>query len=153
MDIKQQEIRDSNDRYLDRKEQEREAVMQSADQVKGAIQIQNYANADFAVDEEYAIDMLLFDTLLVHLVDGDLDGKTQGGIYVPNGISDRKVWRTGKVILAGVGSRHIKEGDYVIFPSDKGIITKSVNIEGHGVLRDCMFIAEDRIFARAAKKG
>jgi co-chaperonin GroES (HSP10) len=129
----------------------KDKVMMHADAVKGAIQIENYANADFSVDSEYVIDALLYDTILLQLVDGDLNSKMSNGIFIPTDVTNRKVWRTGKVIMAGSRCNLIKEGDYVVFPSDKGIITKSITIDGYGTLRDCMFIAEDRIFARAKR--
>lgn len=135
----------------EQRKHEADSVMQNADQVKGAIQIEQYAGADFSIDNNFEIDKLLFDTLLIHFEDGDSSHKNVGGILVPTEAIQKKVWRHGKVILAGERCRTIKAGDYVIFPNDKGINTKSIRVEGHGILKDCTFLAEDRCFARCKK--
>lgn len=130
------------------KENEREATMQAANENKGAIEIERYAGADFTVDTEFQISKMPFDTLLVHFEDGDADAKLKGGIFVPLGAQDQaKVWRTGKVLMAGTGCKLVQEGDYVTFPNDKGINAKAINVKGMGVVNHCIFIAEDRIFA------
>lgn len=136
-----------NEQIREINEQEREATMQIANDNKGAIEIERYAGADFDVDTDFQIVAMPFDTLLVHFEDGDADNKMKGGIFVPTGASNAKVWRTGKVLMAGTGCKLVKTGDYVTFPNDKGINAKAVNVKGVGIIKHCIFIAEDRIFA------
>jgi len=134
------------------KEQDREQAMQDANINKGAIEIERYAGADFNVDMDFQITKMPFDTLLVHCEDGDADSKLKDGIFVPLGAQETaKVWRTGKVLMAGTGGKLVQEGDYVTFPNDKGINAKAINVKGMGVVKHCIFIAEDRIFAISEK--
>lgn len=143
---------DQEKRILDAKEKEREQVMQLANKNKGMIEVDRYAGAKWDVDTDYAVSELLFDTLLVHFEDGDEDHKKKGGIYVPAGLTEgSKMWRTGKVLIAGNGALSVKVGDYVVFPGDKGINAKAVNIKGVGIVPHCIFIAEDRIFGICEK--
>lgn len=141
----------SDERLEELKLKEREQVMQVANQNKGMVEIERYAGADFDVDTEFQITKMPFDTLLVHFEDGDADNKIKGGLYVPTGATNAKVWRTGKVLMAGTGCKLVQEGDYVTFPNDKGINAKAVNVKGMGVVKHCIFIAEDRIFAISEK--
>jgi co-chaperonin GroES (HSP10) len=140
-----------NERIQELKEKERESTLQTANQNKGVIEIERYAGANFDVDTAFQITKMPFDTLLVHFEDGDADGKLKGGIYVPNGATDSKVWRTGKVLMVGTGCKLVQEGDYVTFPNDKGINAKAINVKGMGIVQHCIFIAEDRIFAISEK--
>lgn len=140
-----------NERQLEQKEKIREETMQRADQVKGAIQIEQYAGADFEVDTEFAINGVFFDTILVQFEDGDADHKKKGGIFVPTMVSDKKVWRTGRVVMIGDRVTRVNVGDYVFFPNDKGINAKAVNIKGVGIVNHCVFIAEDRLFGKAER--
>lgn len=141
-----------NEKIQELKEKERESTMQFANQNKGAIEIERYAGANFNVDTEFQITKMPFDTLLVHFEDGDADAKLKGGIFVPLGAQEQsKVWRTGRVLMAGTGCKLVQKGDYVTFPNDKGINAKAVNVKGMGVVNHCIFIAEDRIFAISEK--
>lgn len=140
-------MNDTEKRVNEAKEKERESTMQFANENKGMIEIEKYAGADFNVDTEFEIVAMPFDTLLVHFEDGDADNKMKDGIFVPTGATQGKVWRTGKVLMAGVGCKLVKAGDYVTFPNDKGINAKAVNVADVGVIEHCIFIAEDRIFA------
>jgi co-chaperonin GroES (HSP10) len=117
------------------------------DEVRGAIQVDKYAGADFEIDSGFCVSQLMFDTLLVEYADGSSDEKVIGGIVVPMGANDKKVWRVGKVIKAGEQCRVVKEGDYVTFPNDKGIETKSVNVKEYGTIKEAIFLDEKRIFA------
>jgi co-chaperonin GroES (HSP10) len=51
------------------------------------------------------------------------------------------VWRVGKVILAGPNCKTVKEGDYIVFPNDKGIQAANIND-----LKNIVFLSENRIF-------
>lgn len=136
-----------DERTQELKLRELESTLQTANKNKGSIEIERYAGANFDVDTNFQITKMPFDTLLVHFEDGDADGKLKGGIYVPNGATDTKVWRTGKVLMAGAGCQLVQDGDYVTFPNDKGINAKAINVKGMGIVNHCIFIAEDRIFA------
>ena len=138
-------------RQQELKQKEIDSTMQVADQVKGNIQVDQYAGADFSIGTEFEVDLLPFDTLLLQYEDGDLDMVQKGGIFLPTEVATAKVWRTAKVVLAGETCRWIKEGDFVVFPNDKGIVTKSINVAGKGALKNCIFLAEDRVFAKARK--
>jgi len=141
----------SEDRINELREKERESTMQVANKNKGIIEIERYSGANWDVDTDYQIAKMPFDTLLVHFEDGDADGKKMGSLYIPTGATDIKVWRTGKVLMAGTGCTLVKEGDYVTFPNDKGINAKAINVKGMGIVHHCIFIAEDRIFAISEK--
>jgi co-chaperonin GroES (HSP10) len=141
-----------NEREQELREQERESTMQAANANKGMIEVERYAGANFDVDTDYAINKLLFDTMLVHFEDGDADNKLKGGIFVPTGVTEgAKVFRVGKVLIAGTGCKQVKTGDYVMFPNEKGLNAKSVNVKGVGVVKHCIFIAEDRLFGICEK--
>jgi hypothetical protein len=53
------------------------------DEVRGAIQVDKYAGADFEIDSGFCVSQLMFDTLLVEYADGSSDEKVIGGIVVP----------------------------------------------------------------------
>jgi hypothetical protein len=61
---------------------------------------------------------------------------------------NKKLWRTGKVILVGKDVTEYNVDDYVVFPNDRGLNTKSVNVKGHGIVKNGVFLNEYRIFGR-----
>jgi co-chaperonin GroES (HSP10) len=120
----------------------------NTDEVRGSIQVDKYAGANFEINNGFCVSKLMFDTLLVEYADGSATEKTIGGIVVPVGdVSNKKVWRVGKVIMAGEQCRIVKAGDFVTFPNDKGIETKAVNVKGRGTVAEAIFLDEKRIFA------
>ena len=78
---------------------------------------------------------------------GDDTGETvmRNGIMIPIAHVQR-AWRIGEIILAGPLCRQVKVGDHICFPSDKGIPCSNLDVDGVGVLRDAVFLNEDRIF-------
>lgn len=73
--------------------------------------------------EDFEITELLGDTIQVIYADTAADGRSlvRNGIILPEEVVENRSWRVGKVVLAGPGTRQVKNGDYVIFPGDKGI--------------------------------
>jgi len=121
--------------------------MQPPDIIKGAIQIDSYSSYEFELDD-WKITKLLEDIMLVEYIDVDETGTQikRGSIWVPLH-SVTFVWRVGRVLLAGSGCKEIKEGDFVVFPNDKGI--KAANINGY---KNVVFLNECRIFGICTKE-
>lgn len=71
---------------------------------------------------EYDIISVLGDILMCEIVDETKDGQVmRNGIIVPQEMQT-KMWRVGKVLLKGPQcSEHVNAGDYIMYPSDKGI--------------------------------
>lgn len=92
--------------------------------------------------EDYEIVELLGDVIQLEYADVACDGKSlvRNGIILPNEVVDNKAWRIGKVLLTGPNTKQVKQGHYVIFAGDKGII----GIQKNGKMN--VFLNEDRIF-------
>lgn len=92
--------------------------------------------------EDYEITELLGDVIQLVYADVASDGKSliRNGIILPSEVVDNKAWRIGKVVLTGPDVKQVKQGQYVIFPGDKGL----KGIQKDGVLN--VFLNEDRIF-------
>lgn len=92
--------------------------------------------------EDYEITELLGDVIMAEYVDIAADGKSlvRNGIILPQGVTDNKAWRVGKVLLTGPQTAQVQAGHYVIFPGDKGI--KGMQRGGKHVV----FLDENRIF-------
>ena len=121
------------------------------DQVQGEIQIEKYSNDNFSMFG-YTLDTLLDDIILVEYQDlhENTDGYVEkGGIIVPlNAVES--MWRIAKVIMAGPNCKHLKPGNYVTFPNDKGLKLSHVTAKGPGgeyvTIKDGTFLNEGRIF-------
>ncbi len=112
---------------------------------KSLIDMSTYSDNDFGL-AEYKLCHLFDDLILAQYVDENDTGEIlRGGIVVPTNTVQR-AWRIGKVILAGVGCKNVKEGDCIIFPHDKGVPVTGVDIEGHGKLNHGVFLNEERLF-------
>lgn len=98
--------------------------------------------------EDYEITELLGDVIMIEYADVAADGKSlvRNGIILPNSVVDSKAWRVGKVLLVGPNTQQVKEGHYVIFPGDKGII----GIQQGG--KTVVFLNEERIFGICKSK-
>lgn len=72
--------------------------------------------------DEYVVDKLLGDILMVEYVDDLGDGMVnRGGIILKSEINS-KMWRTGRVVKTGpIVPKEITEGTLIRFPSDKGL--------------------------------
>lgn len=95
------------------------------------------------IPDEWEIKGVTGDILMVEYADATSDGEliNRGGILVNAQVSQH-VWRVGRIVKAGPGaSEQAKVGEYVMFPSDKGIpCTKFAG-------KDYIFINEERVFA------
>jgi len=92
------------------------------------------------VPSEIEILGVLGDILMCIVADEGVDGEVnRGGIIVNTDIT-QKVWRVAKVVKKGPDcSGVVKEGDHVMYPSDKGIPMVQL---GHKYI----FLNEQRIF-------
>ena len=128
------------------------------DEVKGTIQIDNYSNDNFSIFG-YTLDKLLDDIILVEFQDTfeEDDGYVdRGGIAVPvNAI--QHMWRIAKVVLAGPDCKHVKSGDFVTFPNDKGLKTSYVTVTTEAgetvTIKDGTFLNEARVFGICHPSG
>lgn len=115
---------------------------------RSLIDLDNYRNDTFSI-HDYTITDVFDDILLVQFVDITSDGESivRNGILIPvNQI--QKAWRLGKVILAGPNCKYTKVGDTVCFPNDKGIPVSNLPVKDIGVLKNALFLNEERLFAR-----
>ena len=118
------------------------------DRVKGNVQLEAYKSDTFELSD-WTLTSVLDDILMVQYVDASETGREvlRNGIYVSVDVTTH-VWRVGKIILAGPNCRFTKEGDYVVFPNDKGI--RASNING---IKNIVFLNEARIFGVCALKN
>ena len=58
----------------------------------------------------------------------------------------QRAWRIGEVILAGPRCECATVGDFVCFPSDKGLPCSNLDVDKVGILKDATFLNEARIF-------
>jgi hypothetical protein len=114
---------------------------------KGMVELENYKNSDLNL-EGWELKRVLDDILMVEYSDVSSDGTQikRGNIWVPVNVVNF-AWRIGKVHLAGPRCT-VKEGDYVVFPNDKGI--QVANMNG---INNIVFISESRIFGVAIPKN
>jgi hypothetical protein len=111
------------------------------------IDLDQYTNDVFSLFG-YKLSSVLDDILLVQYADlADETGDTvmRNGVAIPLA-HVQKAWRIGRVVLAGPKCRNVKQGDYICFPSDKGIPCSNLDVDEVGVLKDALFLNEDRIF-------
>ena len=114
---------------------------------RGIIDLDLYRNDNFSLFG-FELSQVLDNIILIKYADlGDETGETvvRNGIMIPIAHVQR-AWRIGEVILAGPLCRQVKTGDHICFPSDKGIPCSNLDVDGVGVLRDAVFLNEDRIF-------
>lgn len=117
------------------------------DLIKGLVQIDNYKGSQFELDG-WELTKVLDDILMVQYADINEDGDLvkRGSMWVPiNAVNH--VWRVGKVLLAGPNCKTVKEGDFIVFPNDKGIQVSNLN-----GLKHIVFLNEARIFGVCAPK-
>jgi hypothetical protein len=111
------------------------------DIIGGLVQIDNYKGSQFELDG-WQLTKVLDDILMVQFVDINEDGDMvkRGSMWVPiNAVNH--VWRVGKVLLAGPNCKTVKEGDFIVFPNDRGIQVSNLND-----LKHIVFLNEQRIF-------
>lgn len=114
---------------------------EAEDKIGGKVQLDNYSGHSFEL-EDWKLDKVLDDILMCQYVDINDDGTEvkRGSIWVPINVVNH-AWRVGKVLLAGPDCRTVKEGNYIVFPNDKGI--QVANLNG---LKHIVFLNESRIF-------
>ena len=117
------------------------------DKFAGKVQLDQYKGQEFELND-WKLEKVLDDIILVQYADTNDDGTEvkRGSIWVPIN-TVQYAWRIGKVILAGNKCSVVKEGDFVVFPNDKGL--KLVEING---LKNVVFLNESRIFGVAVPK-
>ena len=96
--------------------------------------------------DDYELNFIFDDILLIEYVDETEHGDVmKGGIVVPSNALN-KAWRKGKVILSGPDAKYTKEGDIVIFPNNMGVTISGVTITGKGKVKKGVFLNEERMF-------
>jgi hypothetical protein len=100
------------------------------------------------VPADWDIVGVLGDIIMAQYIDENEDGEVKrGSVWIKIDMT-RKTWRVAKVIKRGPGcSEHIKEGDLIQFPSDKGIPMVAMNKDKF------VFLNESRIFAIVKPKA
>lgn len=105
--------------------------------------------SDFGLDD-YKLSKLFDDVILIEYA--DLVADEEGGDYILRGgiaIPINQVhnaWRKGVVILKGPNVRYANLGDIVVFPNNMGIPITNLEVEGHGKLKNGLFLNEQRMF-------
>ena len=118
---------------------------------KSLIDLSSHSSGDFGLDD-FNLSFIFDDILLVEYVDMTEDGDNimRNGIYIPtNAVS--KAWRKAKVILVGPQAKYTKKDDIVIFPNNLGITISNISIEGHGKVKQGIFLNENRLFGICKK--
>jgi hypothetical protein len=114
---------------------------ETEDKIGGKVQLDNYTGHSLELDD-WKLDKVLDDILMCQYVDINDEGTEvkRGSIWVPINVVNH-AWRIGKVLLAGPDCKTVKEGNYVVFPNDKGIQVANLND-----LKHIVFLNESRIF-------
>ena len=96
---------------------------------KSLIDLSNPDAGEFGIDD-YELDFIFDDILLIEYVDETEHGDVMKGCIVVPSNALNKAWRKGKVILSGPDAKYTKEGDIVIFPNNMGVTISGVTITG-----------------------
>ena len=110
------------------------------------IDLSSHSEGDFGL-EDLELSFIFDDIVLVEYIDmsSDNDGLMRNGIYIPtNAIT--KAWRKARVILVGPEVKYTKVDDIVLFPSNLGITVANMAIKGRGIIRNGVFLNENRLF-------
>lgn len=123
------------------------------DDVKGLVQIEQYAASENFNLFGYELSTVLDDIILVKYVDCNDDGTEilKNGVWIPISVNTY-AWRLGEVVLAGPKCTLVKTGDVVCFPNDKGVQVGNLEVEGEGKLRNSCFLNEARVFGICKRK-
>lgn len=111
------------------------------DLIGGKVQLEQYKGSSMELID-YKLEKVLDDILMCQYTDINEEGTEvkRGSIWVPIN-TVHFAWRVAKVILAGPKCQTVKEGDFIIFPNDKGIQVNNLN-----GLKNIVFLNESRIF-------
>jgi len=114
--------------------------------MKSLIDLSSHSDGDFGL-EDFELSFIFDDILLVEYIDltDDRDGILRNGIYIPTNTMT-KAWRKAKVILTGPNALYTKVGDIVVFPNDLGVTVANMSIKDYGVIRNGIFLNENRVF-------
>lgn len=114
--------------------------------MKSLIDLSSHSDGDFGL-EDFELSFIFDDILLVEYIDltDDRDGILRNGLYIPTNAMT-KAWRKAKVILAGPNALYTKVGDIVVFPNNLGVTIANMAIRNHGVIRNGVFLNENRVF-------
>jgi len=114
--------------------------------MKSLIDLSSHSAGDFGL-EDFELSFIFDDILLVEYIDltDDRDGILRNGIYIPTNTMT-KAWRKAKVILTGPNALYTKVGDIVVFPNDLGVTVANMSIKDYGVIRNGIFLNENRVF-------
>lgn len=112
----------------------------------GLIDLRSYENDVFTLFG-YQLNALFDDVLLAQYVDLSEDGESinRNGVLIPIN-TVQKAWRIGQVLLAGPNCRTASVGSYICFPNDKGIPVSNIDVDGFGIVKNGIFLNEQRIF-------
>lgn len=118
------------------------------DLIGGKVQLEQYKGSSMEFID-YKLEKVLDDILMCQYADINEDGTEvkRGSIWVPIN-TVHFAWRVAKVILAGPKCETVKEGDFIIFPNDKGIQVNNLN-----GLKNIVFLNESRIFGVCSPKN
>lgn len=118
------------------------------DLIGGKVQLEQYKGSSMEFID-YKLEKVLDDILMCQYADINEDGTEvkRGSIWVPIN-TVHFAWRVAKVILAGPRCETVKEGDFIIFPNDKGIQVNNLN-----GLKNIVFLNESRIFGVCSPKN
>lgn len=112
---------------------------------KSLIDLEQHTSDQFTL-LGYKLANVFDDIILTQYVDTDSsDHVTRGGVIVPLN-AETKAWRLGRVLLVGPNCQYTEVGDIVCFPNDKGIPVSNIDVEGVGVVKNGMFLNEQRLF-------
>ena len=114
---------------------------------RGLIDLSAHSEGDSPLIEGYTLNKVYDDIILVKPLDESEDGDAilKGGVYVPkNAVS--QAWRVGQVLLKGPAAVNVEVGDCVIYPNDRGLNVKNINVEGVGKVKSGTFLNEQRLF-------
>ena len=105
--------------------------------------------SDFGL-EDYVLSKILDDVILVEYADliaGEDDAEfiERNGLVIPTA-QVTNAWRKGRVILTGSKVKECEVNDIVVFPNNMGIPITNLEVEGHGKLKNGLFINEVRLF-------
>jgi hypothetical protein len=121
--------------------------------MKSLIDLSSHSAGDFGL-EDFELSFIFDDILLVEYIDltDDRDGILRNGIYIPTNTMT-KAWRKAKVILTGPNALYTKVGDIVVFPNDLGVTVANMSIKDYGVIRNGIFLNENRVFGICKPKN
>tara|TARA_R110000744_G_scaffold168138_2_gene285720 strand:- start:101 stop:550 length:450 start_codon:yes stop_codon:yes gene_type:complete len=112
---------------------------------KHLIDLSTHSEGDMGLTDDFELQMIFDDILLVEYVDENETGEIQrNGIFVPtNAIT--KAWRKARVVLIGPKTVYTKVGDVVIFPNNLGVTVANIDVQGKKIKKG-IFLNEDRLF-------